>query len=49
MRWAVDRNSTKTQYDLLPPGPSRFLACYFGGGAESPTLAVHVLSVVDGV
>lgn len=45
----MDRNSPKAQYDLLAPGPSRFLASYFGGGAESPTLAVHGLSVVDGV
>lgn len=49
VQWAVHGNGTKGQYDSPPPGPGRFLASYFGGGAENPTLALCVLSVVVGV
>lgn len=47
VQWAVDRDGTKSQYDSPPPGPSRFLAIYFGGCSENPTWAVIVLSVAD--
>lgn len=39
VQWAVDRNGTKTWNDPSPPGPSRFLAIYFGGRSKNPTLA----------
>lgn len=46
VQWAMDRTSMKTPSDS--PAPGRFLASYFGGGAENPTLSMLLLSVVDG-